>query len=157
MTGWLVIGVHASLLSIGALAVAEVVAGEVVAEQELAPLSLFAGGHFGPGWWSLDIDGAGRISSSHRTAERLTSAQRRELAALVAALPVVKRKYAFGKAYVDLTTSFVLKVGAPPGVREYVVTSSLEDDARKPEAQRILAVIRFLHGLLFRADAVPPP
>ena len=157
MTRWLAIGVTASLLSTGALAFAEVVAGEAADEPKLVPLSLFAGGHFGPGWWSLDVDAVGRISSSNRTAERLTSAQRHELAALVAALPVGKKKYGFGKAYVDITTSFILTVSAPTGIREYVVTSSLEDDARKPEAQRILAVIRFLHGLLFRADVVPPP
>lgn len=120
-------------------------------------LSLFAGGSFRPGWWSLDIDRSGRISASYRASERLTPTQERELAALVRALPTGKRKYAFGEAYVDVTTTFVLTVGEPPDVREYMVTDTLEADATKPEVQRIVAVLRFLYGLLYYPDVIPPP
>jgi len=131
--------------------------------RELSPdvwVSVFAGGNFGPGWWYVDVarpaDGKLVVSGSELLKRRLTPDEERTLASLVAALSP-NRRLSFGIAYIDITTTFELRVKSHDGWRTYSVTSDLGHDADKKEVQAILRVLHFLYGLLGSSEATRPP
>jgi hypothetical protein len=134
------------------------------AKPELAPadlwISVFAGGNFGPGWWSLEItrprQGRPRVSAGDTLQRELTPDEERTLSRLVAALPQAG-KLEFGTAYIDVSTIFDLRVKGSKGWRRYSVTNTLEKDAGKAEIQPILRLLQFLYGLLGPTDRTPPP
>ena len=129
-------------------------------------ISMFVGGNFGPGWWSMNIDSRSRMKATlvdgldGTDPRRTLSAQEREkLLELLKDLPRTKERYAFlGPDYVDVTITFDLTVGSGREARRYVLNDSFVDYAGHPEIRPTLKVMHFLHSLTeSKRVHLPPP
>ena len=133
---------------------------ETTARTTLPRISMFAGGHFGPGWWTLAIDEKGSVTenSTKSGARRLSEPQKEAALALISALPRGRPSHRLvGPHYIDATVEFRLTIGRGVSQREYVVNDSFQDYADHPEAKEILALMHFLRALVESKAAVIPP
>jgi hypothetical protein len=133
-----------------------------VAPPALPAISMFAGGNFGPGWWTLDIDDEGSFSAypdGSGRRRRLTEPQREALFAVLSALPRDRATYSFvGPSYIDITVAFRLMIGKGAFQQRYVVNETFADYGSHPEVKQVLRVMHFLRTLLDSKEAhVPPP
>jgi hypothetical protein len=127
----------------------------------LPAISIFAGGNFGPGWWTLDIDGTGAFATARGCSprrRRLTEQQRQALSSLVSALPRDKPSFRFlGPSYIDVTVEFRLTVGRGTEQRRYVLNDTFADYSNHPQIRDVLAAMQFLRTLCDSTEAHVPP
>jgi hypothetical protein len=122
-------------------------------------VSGFVGGWFGPGWWSLEIDSAGRMEvlADVRVVRRLTPAERATLARLVSALPVARPKYDFGlRGPVDATAIFALTIHRGSVTHEYYFGDHSPRDHIGPDLTALERLWHFLRGLFESDEAAGP-
>ena len=128
-----------------------------------SPLSAEAGGEFrgidGLVWcglcggsWSVSITPVGRlqvkVAGEADTTKQLAPQELAQLRKLLQALPSSAKRFSFGEYYVDATTVYELKVGAPGGGRAYYISSDLRPEERRlPAVAAINDVWRYLRTL----------
>jgi hypothetical protein len=146
------------------IVVERAIAVPTASAAQVPVVSVFAGGTFGPGWWTLEIDRSGMLktsvvggSESHSPSRHITGEEQDRLLDLLGHLPTGQAKYSFGRSYSDVSVDFLLRVDTGKAMRQYYVTSSLEEDASRPEVRPILAALHFLHSLVSTKGAIPPP
>ena len=124
-------------------------------------LSMFVGGNFGPGWWTLDIDEKGLFSpdaSASAPRRRITEPQRQELVGLLSSLPRDRPAYSFvGPSYIDATVEFRLTIGKGASKRRYVVNDTFTEYEAHPEVREVLRLMHFLRTLVETKGAHVPP
>jgi hypothetical protein len=129
-------------------------------------VSIFVGGNFGPGWWTLDIDSRSRMKAKlvdgldePDPRRSLNRRERERLSYLLKDLPRSKARYSFlGPDYIDVTITFDLTVGTGVEARRYILNDTFADHAGSPELVPILKVMHFLHSLLGSQRVhLPPP
>jgi hypothetical protein len=135
---------------------------KTAAPPAVPAISMFAGGNFGPGWWTLDIDEKGSFNAYADGSDRrrhLTEPQRAVLLALLSALPRDRSNQRLvGPSYIDVTVEFRLTIGKGPSQQRYVVNDTFADYGRHPEVKEILGLMHFLRTLVDTKEAhVPPP
>jgi hypothetical protein len=150
-------------LAVGVLVVAVsgvAPSGGTVAVPEL-PVKIFVFGPWGQGSWDLEIDGRGAVrtdaGSGSGIVRRLKASERRDLALVLARLPVTRRRYEFGAWPIDACTVFTLTVGSGKSTRRYTVTDALDAARGQSELQRILEALWHLRTLIKSDDAAWPP
>jgi hypothetical protein len=132
-----------------------------VGPQTIPAISMFVGGNFGPGWWTLDIDEKGLFSpdaSESAPRRRMTEPERQVLAGLLSSLPRDRPAYGFvGPTYVDATVEFRLTIGKGPSQRRYVVNDTFAGYGAHPEVKDVLRLMHFLRTLVESKGAHVPP